>query len=40
MVSDTNEDSMDIYDGLDSDSSNNRGIHICNVVLYLYARGK
>lgn len=40
MVPDTKEDSMDIYDGLDNDPSNNRGIHICNVFLYLSARGK
>lgn len=40
MVPDTKEDSVDIYDGLDNDSSSNRGIHICNVFLDFSARGK
>lgn len=40
MDPDTEEDSMDIYDGLDIDLSSNRGIHICYVFLYLSARRK
>lgn len=40
MVPDTEEDSMDIYDGLDVDLGSNRGNHTCYVFLYSSARQK